>query len=963
MQHLLLTFAATLLLVSSQNGQSATQVQSSDSLLVMSLYDAARSHYTQNSDTALVEVRKGLQLSRQLNFDEGLAEGALLMADIWTLKNESDSTLAYLDLALKKFKLIGLRRGEGQTTNAFGSLYDQQGNYVKAMEYHLEAKRIFDELDYKPGIAKALAGMATVYYFQRRFEESERCYRQILEYHESINDSVGQLEDLGSLISILMPQRKVAEASKLAERSLELLKDQPETAQKARALLSLSSVQKYTDLPAALATLEEAQRISENSQYKRAEVTTYVAMIELFGRMGKLDESTKRGRKGLELARKYQLPELVKQILSNLAATYQIAGDYEEALNYYVEYSELKDSLLNESTTKQLSELATQYETEKKEQDNQILTQQNEIQALSLGEKQAELQRNRTLMIALVVGLLLLVLSSYLFYTRYQLKRSANEQLEQRNIELKAAKEKAERSEQLMERFIANVSHELRTPMNAVLGMTRLLQTTSVDLAQSRYLRVVRAASNHLLRVINDLLDISSIEANQLKLDSAPFRLNHLIEEVRQTFLLEVSDSSVEFEVDIKKELPEVFVGDAVRIKQILINLVGNALKFTDEGEVVLSVFPDKRHKDAGRLVFEVCDTGMGIPSDRQEEVFQNFTQATADISAEYGGTGLGLAISKQLVELQGGTISVSSKEGVGTTFRFDLPLVAGSVADIENVADSERTHQTPPEKSLSVLIGEDQPFNRELAVETLKKWQPSIHIDLAVNGEEVLLHLEHHAYDLLLLDLKMPKMDGLQVIQHIRNSFTGEKKNIPVLAITASASMREREACIKAGIDGYLSKPYLPEDLIQQINWLLASTENSHKKEIPPRWPTQLLSLELLEKVTGGDKKKLLGYMEMFVEAADKNEQEFQEALTTGNTRLLVTTAHGLKSKTAYFRLVELENRLKDLEALDVEKSISKTEVEQVGQVIELLKKVVIEMGDLARKLRKKGNPETNKK
>ncbi len=398
--------------------------------------------------------------------------------------------------------------------------------------------------------------------------------------------------------------------------------------------------------------------------------------------------------------------------------------------------------------------------------------------------------------------------------------------IEKQNTELIRSKDEAIKLAQAKQQFLANMSHEIRTPMNAIIGMINLLTTTRLTKEQKEYLNHIDLSANNLLVIINDILDVSKIESGKITFEQNRFNINDSLENIQKIFEPKILEKGLEFHVIKQPDVPAFWIGDQVRLNQILINLVGNAIKFTDKGKIIVELSCKQTLKEGiFEVLFKVEDTGIGIPKEFHPYIFDAFTQASNQSSRRYGGTGLGLTISKQLVELQGGKIWFESTVNKGTTFYFYLPLKKAnppSFAEISaksHIEILDNIDKTIFESKL--LIVEDNKVNQFLLKTILTK-QRFTHLFFAENGKEAIEIIQKEPIDLILMDLHMPEMDGYETTSFIRNNLTIEKRQVPIIAITAAVVQGEKEKCMKYGMNAYVSKPFKPDELFTIIIQLL---------------------------------------------------------------------------------------------------------------------------------------------
>jgi signal transduction histidine kinase/ligand-binding sensor domain-containing protein/ActR/RegA family two-component response regulator len=417
-------------------------------------------------------------------------------------------------------------------------------------------------------------------------------------------------------------------------------------------------------------------------------------------------------------------------------------------------------------------------------------------------------------------------------------------------IREKKEREVAERSGQLKQQFLANMSHEIRTPLNAIVGMTRLILEKHPKEEHIRYLNAIRQSSDNLLVIVNDILDFSKIEAGKLELESIPFSIAELLNDLCNMLHFKIEEKNLLLKCDIDPSVPKAVTGDPVRLNEVLFNLAGNAVKFTEKGSIIIHVkkaeadqwdFIHQQLKNSKTktlpqagihsqpeicpLIFSVIDTGIGIPEDKLETIFESFSQAKSDTTRKFGGTGLGLTISKQLVELHYGKIWVSSELGTGTTFSFLIPYPLADEKLLEKKKILPEKVKYENLQLLKVLLVEDNEFNRIVAVDTLLNHIPGIEVYTAVNGKAALDMLSENFYDLVLMDIQMPEMDGYEATYKIRNEFPPPKNSIRIIAMTAGVLKSEVQKCFETGMDDYIAKPFNPPDLFEKMNKLFPDT------------------------------------------------------------------------------------------------------------------------------------------
>ncbi len=485
--------------------------------------------------------------------------------------------------------------------------------------------------------------------------------------------------------------------------------------------------------------------------------------------------------------------------------------------------------------------------------------------------------------------------------------------------ELAAAKKAALAGERAKSHFLANITHEIRTPMIGILGMTELTLATELTDKQREYLEMARHSAKSLLTVLNDIVDYARIEVGALELARTPFDLRQTVEEAVSVFRPLAAKKGLALESRLLGDVPDVLVGDASRLRQILINLVGNAVKFTDSGSVILAVShaDEARGPDAVRLRFAVRDTGIGIPRDKIQAIFDSFTQADVSPARRYQGAGLGLAIVRHLVAMQGGDYGVESEEGQGSVFTFSLEfaLPAGRAEDAPPAAVPGEAAQARP---LTVLLAEDNPINQLYAKELLET--DGHHVVTAHTGRRALEILRRRHFDVILMDIQMPEMDGLEATRAIRGDESGDfDPDIPIVALTAHALKGDRETFLRAGMNEYLSKPVSPEALAAALARAMGAAAPAAPvapltEETDAPAPDALDWSELLAKARGNT-GFLMKLFAAFVAEQPGNLEVIREALARGDHGQLAFLAHSLKGAAATMCAPRLRQASHDLE------------------------------------------------
>ena len=491
---------------------------------------------------------------------------------------------------------------------------------------------------------------------------------------------------------------------------------------------------------------------------------------------------------------------------------------------------------------------------------------------------------------------------------------AAMENLEEANTRLREAiltaermAEEAKQASVAKGEFLANMSHEIRTPLNGILGMTQLTLDTALGRQQREYVNLIRVSADSLLDIVNDVLDFSKIEAGRLDLEQIDFALRKALGETISVLRLRAQTKGVELGVDVPADVPDALVGDFCRVRQIVVNLIGNAIKFTEDGSIDCRVEVESRSADDVVLHFAVRDTGIGIPPEKQAVIFEAFTQADGSTTRKFGGTGLGLAICVQLVKMMDGRIWVESRLGEGSTFhftaKFGLGVEVGATGDLTvGVSPPAKAPRQPVASGsgpLDILLVEDNRINQKVAAAMLEK--KGHRITVADNGLKALEALDGARFDLILMDVQMPEMGGFEATAAIRQREADSGEHIPIVAMTAHAMKGDRERCLEAGMDGYVSKPIRPDKLFEAIAELAPAPDAPQDCQDAPG-DDNVLHTERLMTNLDGDMELLAELVAIFQEDYPPRLARLREGLEYGDREVVKAEAHTLKGAVGNF-------------------------------------------------------------
>ncbi|HEY0030575.1 MAG TPA: ATP-binding protein [Bacteroidia bacterium] len=850
-----------------------------------------------------------LQIARELKYVQGEIQALNVLAVLNKTQGKYAESLTQLKSALALADTINNPSSTALSYLNIGDIYSVLVNYDKAIENYERAYDSYKkEKDYKNSVS-ALNRIANRYMDKGNFHnDTASLYKAITLYEKAmalsrkINDNQRYIlshVNLADAYNILGKKTNNKNAYfqsiDYSLRSLRLAREYKLPSYEAISYLNTGEVYESLENP------EKAIHYYELAIQKYSEANEKIWLLNSYRSIAKAYLSLKNYGKAREYINKGIVSAKELHLIVYLRDYYQLQSDifarennYKNAFDYQVLYTNYKDSIINEHSALDISRLQTELELERKDKEIGLLTKNTVIQTQRI--KAQTVQRN-----VLIIGVLVALILLLIIYYRYREKQKAE------SIILKA-KEAAELAQEVQEQFLANTSHEIRTPMNGIIGMTSQLLDSPLDKEQLEYALAIKESSNNLLVIINDLLDLSKIKAGKMAFEMIPFNLSDLCKNLIFTLQYRSSEKNIHLISSIDARIPAVMAGDPVRLNQVLLNLAGNAIKFTESGEVKITV---KLVRDDGknvRLFFSVQDSGIGIPADKLDKIFESFTQVNATTTRKYGGTGLGLTIAKQIIEQQGGKISVSSKVNEGSTFSFiiEFKKTNKKVKVVQQEYPLDLSHKSIDLSRVNILVVDDNRVNQRVAALTLKKW--NVRVAVADDAKTAISKLLEEKFDIILMDIAMPEMDGLEATKYIRKDLSAPVCNTPIIAMTASALIGEEEKCITAGMNDYISKPFNPSDLYNKIIRLLP-------KEMKTPLKQMVTDLSLLNNRAEGDREYLKDIFESYSSEMPVYLDELNAFMAANDWTALKKQAHKMKSPIALVGAHKLKKLLEQIE------------------------------------------------
>lgn len=843
---------------------------------------------------------QSINLSNQSNYHHGVIEAnnALSIID----KNNGEYSKAFL--RLKSALLLCEEHHDSaslsRTLLNIGDVYSHLQNYEKAIEDYEKAYEINWKLRDTLRSITNLSRIANRHMDIGNFRNDTAHIRLAINYY---NDALYLAQKVGDKRKITLMHVNLADAHNiLAEKnqsrltmqkaidysmkSIRLAKLYNFPDMEGISLLNIGeSYEKLGNISLAISYYMSALKIYADIGNLNWELNCHTYLAKAYFRLQQFQKTIHHSTLAINLALKNKIKKALVDNYLLLANSHRALNDYSTAMNYYQIYNNHKDSLQLEQNALTTARLQTELEMELKNKEIELLRRNAEIQE----EKIKAQTSQRNFLIGIIV--LTLVLLAFVLYRYFE-----NQKIQRSIIK---AKELAEQAKLMQEQFLANTSHEIRTPLNGIIGMTELLKSSKLDSRQTEFLNAIYDSSQNLLVIINDLLDLSKINAGKMSFESHPFSLHSLFKTIALSVQPRIAEKHLDFDIDIDKEIPSVLNGDSTRLNQIISNLINNAIKFTDRGKISIHAKLISLAQNRAKIRIAISDTGIGIPEDKLTAIFSSFSQIDSGQNKKYGGTGLGLSIVKHLVESQGGKITVNSKVHAGSEFSFELEFEIPEVHQSNGIRHQENHTKLPDDKV--VFIIDDNKINIQVAELMLQKW--GLKTNSATNPKDALNFLIHTKVDLILMDISMPEMDGFELTQAIRSLKENPNTNVPIIAMTATALPGYKKKCIEGGMTDYISKPFQPEEL-----------KNLLAKYLIQNNPGNQLANEL-KLSTGFDNDSLIEIINSYLTEMPVYVAELRDFMHKNNMEGFSKQAHKMKSPAALMGASELAQLLEKIE------------------------------------------------
>jgi signal transduction histidine kinase/CheY-like chemotaxis protein/Tfp pilus assembly protein PilF len=756
--------------------------------------------------------KQALQLAEKVENYQLIGDSHNSLGFCFDSAGNADSSAYHFEQSLLSFDKANLSCEKAGVYSNMGNSLKRRGDTQKALELFLKAAQIQENCPDIGYHGSTIYSIGTCYNSLGDYTRALEYFNKSLELEIKNNNKSKQGYCYNGMANAYLGQNDLINAQSYYLKALKVYEESGDIANIAYIYEGLAQLfDKDNKLDSAIHYAKKALNVFTQTQVNYDIVYESILLADLYIKSDSLDLAEKLLIKTLPVCQEDKLHYDEQVLLSKLAVVYEMQGEYKLAFDYLKRCKILADSLAMDEQKTNLAEIAGKYETEKRDK----------LIALQAADNERKDSQNR-----IYIGLILLLVVVIGFFAKiFQQKRKSARLLEEKNKEIDKARIRAEQSEKFKEQFLANMSHEIRTPMNAIIGLSGLLTKKDFDERTRQFINAIHHSGNNLLVVLNDILDLAKIQSGKLTIHKKPLNLKAELQALNNMFEVLASSKKLKLFLEIDHAVPEFVKTDGPRLVQILSNLLSNAVKFTESGSVTLRA---QLVEKAGQLVlkFQVIDTGPGISANQLEAIFESFVQTEAGSNRKYGGTGLGLSISKNLCLAMGADISVRSEEGKGSEFTIEIPVEPVSDEEIKIISHSPLTNFTSNQK-IKVLIAEDNDFNFLLSEQTLLEFFPNAIIHRAHNGKDAAADALDEEYDIILMDVQMPEMDGYAATMEIRKTDT----QTPIIALTASVIQNEIDNCFKAGMNEVLLKPIEAKNFITSICHCLKIDMNDNQQ------------------------------------------------------------------------------------------------------------------------------------
>lgn len=787
---------------------------SSDTSKVSVLLKLATSTLDENTELATKYLDAAFTISLVNESDKHwLAKRDLLRAKLYDKIGLHDSAILFYTYAADLFRELNEVKSEARTINLRGIAYENKVDYRKSFDDYLYALKCYQSINDSAGIANQYINIGLIYQYNEKYDISEKYFIKAIKIARLIGNKSTEMAALNNLAIQYKYDGKQELALSYFKQAYDYDASNGDSLGMSYSLNNIGTVyEELGDYEKAYYYYVKSAAIKSLKQDLVGLGNTYNNISSALIKLGRKVEALTILKKAEALNTAYGYTNNLVQTYFNYHELAKSNNDHKSALAYFIKYKAAEDSVLK-------SESDEYYANKQHELELQLAQEKINSQKITI-EQTARL---RKLFLALIILLLIVLATLYVGYLnreRFNKKlreqaieiENKNSDLIKINADLTLEKNRAELAMKAKSQFLSIMSHEIRTPLNAITSMANLLEEDGLSDIQRKNIRILNSASASLVALVNDILDLSKIESGRLKIESVDFNIWEMLQSITDLYQVNAHQKNIKLICEIDEGIPKFIKGDQLRLNQVITNLISNAIKFTEIGQVVVSVSRLKQMGSDIVLRFQVADTGIGIPADKQAIIFKSFEQADATTTRKFGGTGLGLTISKKIIEMYGSELHVESEVGKGSSFYFDLNMQIGKQSDANSIITDVNTSAIL--HGLKVLVVEDNPVNVYILNQFFGK--RGAVVEVAENGIKAIEKLHSYTPEVILMDIHMPEMDGYEASKIITQSHS----EIPILAVTASdhLSEQEQQQLRNSGIRDVVVKPFNPNDLIDKI-------------------------------------------------------------------------------------------------------------------------------------------------